>query len=63
MIVMKTMHGILFKMSLHCHTYAPHLRTFHVPQFKNPGSNLSNALHFVELQDLRVGLLPSLYIE
>jgi len=40
---------------------APSLQTLHPPQFKNSGSKLNNALHFVELQDFHAGVLPSLY--
>jgi len=38
---------------------SPPLRTFHAPQFRNPVSNLSNAFHFVDLRDLRSGLVPN----
>ena len=45
-----------FSTLCHCYTRAP-LQISHDPQFKNPGYKLNSALHFVELQDLRAGLL------
>jgi len=39
----------------------PTLANFSHPQFKNPGFKLNDALHFVEPQGLRAGLLPCLY--
>jgi len=56
---MKAMHSN--NMSL---TYSrPPCSPIYTSVFKNPGSKLNNAEHFVEQQDLQAGLLPACLIQ